>query len=45
MVQNIDVVYFDQGLGAAHSKPWSKYAFIMFLIKHVRKDKKEGKLW
>ena len=26
------VVCFDQGLGAAHSKRWSKYAFLMFLM-------------
>ena len=26
----IPFVYFDQQLGAAHSKGWSKYAFLMF---------------
>ena len=34
------VVYFDQGLGAAHSKHWLKYVFHIFYIK---KNKKEGK--
>ena len=33
-----DVVYFDQHLGAAHSKCWSKYPFSHFLRKTHRKE-------
>ena len=30
LVNIIDVVYFDQRLGAAHAKRWLKYPFILF---------------
>ena len=36
----ISVVYFDQQLGAAHSKPWLKYAFLTFLGLKAKKTKK-----
>ena len=37
------VVYFDQGLGAAHSKHWLKYVFHIFYIKKI-KIRKMGKM-
>ena len=37
------VVYFDQHLGAAHSKHWSKYAFVTFLLKIAKKMQKRKK--
>ena len=37
------VVYFDQGLGAAHSKRWSKYAFLN-LCQRLKKGKKAGSI-
>ena len=44
MAQSKDVVYFDQHLGAAHSKLWPKYAFYVFQMKNVNKEEKEGKM-
>ena len=38
------VVCFDQRLGAAHSKRWSKYAFLMFSRQKVKKMKKARNL-
>ena len=37
-----DVVYFDQRLDAAHSKRWSKYAILTFLMAKSLKSKKFG---
>ena len=37
------VVYFDQHLDAAHSKCWSKYAFLHFLQK-IKKRKQSKKI-
>ena len=34
------VVYFDQCLGAAHSKRWSKLSFSGFLLQKPKKSKK-----
>ena len=37
------VVYFDQCLGTAHSKDWSKYAFAAFVVlKSWRKEKSKN---
>ena len=36
------VVYFDQHLGAAHSKLWSKYAFLTFLRTNSLEEEKKG---
>ena len=36
-VLNTGVVYFDQGLGAAHAKRWSKYAKNMFFAAKSKK--------
>ena len=39
------VVYFDQCLGAVHSKHWSEYAFSMyFLQKKLKKEEKAKKI-
>ena len=35
--QTADVVNFDRHLGAAHSKPWSKYALPMFFQQKAEK--------
>ena len=41
----MDVVYFDQRLGAARSNPWSKYAFLTFFTpKKLKKDVKARNL-
>ena len=37
------VVYFDQCLGAAHSKHWLKYSFSMFFVLKAEKCKKKLK--
>ena len=37
------VVYFDQRLGAAHSKGWQKYAFSMFFCLEAEKNAKKEK--
>ena len=34
------VEYFDQRLGAARSKSWSKYAFLTFSCQKYKKEKK-----
>ena len=39
-----NVVYFDQHLGAAHSKRWLKYAFSCFGGKMEKSKKIEAKL-
>ena len=36
-IKYMSVVYFDQHLGAVHSKHWSKYAFFMFFKCEGRK--------
>ena len=33
------VAYFDLGLGAAHSKCWSKYTFSKFFVEKEKKSK------
>ena len=35
------VVYFNQRMGAAHSKRWSKYAYKMFFVLKAGKRKKK----
>ena len=37
------VVYFNQCLGAAHSKCWCKYAFFIFCRKNVKMKKNKEK--
>ena len=39
-LSNTDVAYFDQRLGAAHFKGWSKYAFSHFCMKNVKTGKR-----
>ena len=36
------VAYFDQHLGAVHSKPWLKSSFFMFLCRKLKKTLKSG---
>ena len=43
MVYMLNVVYFDQGLGATDSKPWLKYTFSAFLHKKAEKEEKVKK--
>ena len=41
-IENIEtkgVVYFDQRLGAAHSKRWSKQSFTAFLLQNPKKGR------
>ena len=36
-------MYFDQNLGAAHSKHWLKYAFLTFVMPKAKKGEKRQK--
>ena len=38
------VVYFDERLGAVHSKRWSKNAFLMFLTAKAKKGEKKQEI-
>ena len=30
------VIYFDQRLGAVHSRPWSKFAVLLFFVQKIK---------
>ena len=44
IIINNPVVYFDQHLGAAHSKCWWKYAFTLFYMKKAAIEAKARQL-